>query len=69
MSRKKKDAVVAIVSSETGVSVEDLNRLPVDALDLLDGLKEDEVVIDGGAIDPEKKLLGYHPITGAEVWM
>lgn len=42
MARKKKEDVVAKVAKETGVQAEDLNRLPVEALDKLDAIVPDE---------------------------
>jgi hypothetical protein len=61
-----KKAKALKVSEETGVSVEDLQRLPIDALDKLDVLTPDGDLLEGSPAD--KKLIGYHPVTGAEIW-
>ena len=62
MSKKTK---IDKVAKETGVDASDLARLPSDALDKIDALVPDEDLLG----EPHgKKLLGYHPITGAEVW-
>lgn len=54
------------VSEETGVEEADLNRLPIEALDKLDALIPDaDELLD---TPKDKVLLGYHPITGKEVW-
>ena len=66
------------VSLETGVSEDALARLPLEALDKIDQLVVDAdqtVVVSPVVFEDDllgeskpKKLIGYHPITGAEVW-
>lgn len=58
------------VSEETGVAIEDLSRLPTDALDLLDALVPDPILIDEDLIGgkPTKEIVGYHMITGEPIW-
>ena len=71
MAKKLK---VEKVAKETGVDAADLERLPVDALEKLDALTPDEDLLgsepESEPKDPpkEKTLLGYHPITGVEIW-
>ena len=69
MAKKK---LIAKVSEETGVDQEDLSRLSIEALNKLDELKADEDLLGSDpikeSIQVKKVLLGYHPITGAEVW-
>ena len=68
MAKKTK---VAKVSLETGVSESDLARLPLEALDKIDQLVVDidPILVDEDLLgEVPKKLIGYHPITGAEVW-
>ena len=64
MAKKK---LIAKIAVETGVSEEDLSRLPVEALEQLDELKEDDLL--GSSDNEGKKFYGYHPISGKEVWL
>lgn len=64
MAKKK---LIAKVAEETGVEAADLERLPVEALNKLDVLTPDEDDLLGEPSD--KKFLGYHPITNAEIWI
>lgn len=71
MAKRTKVIKVAL---ETGVSVNDLNRLPLEALDKLDQLVVDVdpiVVADEDDLlgeAPKKHFYGYHQITGEEIW-
>jgi hypothetical protein len=69
MAKKK---LIAKIAVETGVDTEDLERLSIEALNKLDELKDDPILVDEdllGSKPEDKKLLGYHPITGKEVWL
>ena len=67
MAKKK---LALKVAEETGVEVADLERLPVEALNKLDALTPDSDDLLGGNVAEvsSKVLLGYHPITGKEIW-
>lgn len=70
MAKKTK---VAKVSLETGVSEDALNRLSLEALDKIDQLVVDidPILVDEDLLSApvkEKKMVGYHMITGLEIW-
>lgn len=71
MARPKK-VLVEKVAEETKVPANDLERLPVEALEKLDDLVLDETNADGNTDDAYvggKRLMGYHPITKEPVYI
>jgi hypothetical protein len=69
MARPKKSDLLTKVAKEQNLDPEQLDRLPVTELEKMDLVVPDEDGSDILAEAPKKRLLGYHPITGAEVWM
>jgi hypothetical protein len=62
----KKEELVAKVSQESGIEAEKLERLPVSEIKKIDELIPDADLL--GDSTEGKKLIGYHPVTGVEVW-
>jgi hypothetical protein len=62
----KKEELISKVSQESGIEPEKLERLPVSEIKKIDDLVPDSELL--GEDKKDKILLGYHPITGAEVW-
>lgn len=48
--------------------IEDVNELDVDAGEKAEAISELEDLLDSPN-NSEKKLVGYHPISGEEVWL
>lgn len=78
MGRKKKSDLVEKVAKEQNLDAEQLDRLPVSELEKMDIVVPDsegsdilaeDIAEKPPVIETPKKLMGYHPITGAEVWM
>jgi hypothetical protein len=62
----KKSELVSKVSQESGIEEEKLERLPVSEIKKIDDLIPDVDLL--GEEPKERIFLGYHPITGVEVW-
>jgi hypothetical protein len=62
----KKEELIAKVSQESGIEPEKLERLAVSEIKKIDDLVPDAELL--GDSSKKKIFLGYHPITGAEVW-
>jgi hypothetical protein len=62
----KKEELISKVSQESGIEEKKLERLPISEIRKIDELIPDTELL--GDVKEGKTFLGYHPITGAEVW-